>query len=67
MMESENIIKSGNKRMRHGSYKSVYLDNNGKGRRYWRAEYQSVNAGGVVRLRKWFKDKENAFKWLRGR
>ena len=67
MMTSEHIIKGGGKRIRHGSYKVVYLDNKGNGKRYWRAEYQTVNAGGVTRLRNWFKDKEDAFKWLRGR
>ena len=63
---SENIIGSGAKRIRHGSYKSVYLDNNGKGYHYWRAEYQRISAGGVVRLRKWFKNKDDAYRWLKG-
>lgn len=62
--ESEHIIKNGAKRLRHGTYKSVYLDNNGKGRRYWRGEVQTINAGGVVRLRRWFKNREEAVKWI---
>ena len=66
-MKSENIIGSGAKRLRHGSYRSIYLDNHGLGRRMWRAEYQAVNAGGVVRLRRWFADRELAVKWLNGR
>lgn len=63
----ENIIKGGGKRVRHGSYRSVYLDNRGKGYRCWRADFQTVNAGGVVRLRAWFKNREDAIAWLNGR
>lgn len=58
------IIGSGAKRIRHGSYAVVYLDNKGGGKKYWRAEIQTINAGGVVRLRKWFREREDAVAWL---
>lgn len=64
---SEHIIKSGGKRLRHGSYRSVYLDNRGRGRRAWRADFQTIDARGVVRLRRWFKTREDALDWLYGK
>lgn len=61
------ILKNGGKRLRHGSYKTVYLCSRGGGRRCWRAEYQRKDTRGVVRLRKWFSDKDQAWAWLKGR
>ena len=67
MMQSENILKNGGKRLRHGSYRTVYWDNRGNGHHAWRAEIQTCNAGGAVRLRKWFNDSDDALAWIHGR
>lgn len=63
-MEESHIIKNGGKRIRHGSYRSVYLDSPEKGYKMWRGEYQSVRSDGVVRLRKWFRNREDAERWV---
>lgn len=70
-MKESHIIGSGGKRIRKGSYKTVYLDNHGKNRngaiRYGgRGEIQTVNAGGAIRLRRWFKYREDAVRWING-
>lgn len=72
MNEESHILKNGGKRLRHGTYKSVYLDNRGKDRRgvtryAFRADVQTVTAGGLVRLRRWFRFKEDARRWLEGK
>lgn len=69
MGNESQILKSGGKRLRHGTYKTVYLDNHGRDKRGvirygFRAEIQTINAGGVARLRKWFRFKEDAYRWL---
>lgn len=65
---SLNIIESGVKRLRHGSYKTVYLSSRGKGLpKKWRAEIQTISPSGIVRIRAWFSDKERAFNWIKGR
>lgn len=69
MRNDTQIIGSGAKRMRHGSYCCIYTDNHGRTRsgriRYGiRAEIQTANAGGCVRLRKWFKYRADAERWL---
>lgn len=66
-MREENIIGSGAKRTRRGTYKSVYLDNKGKGKRYWRGDICTQDAGGCIRLRKWFKNRKDAENWINGR
>lgn len=66
-MQSENILKRGGKRLRHGSYKVVYWDNHGNGYHAWRGEIQTCNAGGAIRLRKWFKYRDDALAWIHGR
>lgn len=68
-IKSENIIGSGAKRTRHGSYKTVYRDNHGRDKngniRYgYRGEIQTVCTSGVVRKRAWFKTYEDAWKWV---
>lgn len=66
-MEECHIIGSGAKRLRHGTYRTVYLSSRGRGKpKAWRAEIQTVNAGGVVRLRGWFPTYEDARAWLDG-
>lgn len=62
MKNDTQIIGSGAKRMRHGYYSCVYLCSRGraKPKRYWRAEFQGINAGGAFRLRKWFKYRADA-------
>lgn len=72
MREEAPTIKPGGKRLRHGTYKTVYLDNRGKSRdgtirRDWRAEIQTIGPCGVVRLRGWFKNREDALHWLDGK
>ena len=67
MMQGENILKRGGKRLRHGTYRTVYLDNHGRGRYGWRGEIQTCSAGGVVRLRKWFRFRDDALAWIHGR
>ncbi len=69
MREDTQIIGSGAKRARHGTYASIYLDNHGRTRSgsprwNWRADYQTITASGVVRLRKWFKSRKDAENWL---
>lgn len=71
MATEENIIGSGEKRLRHGTYKTAYRDNHGKDKngsiRYgFRGEVQTINAGGVVRIRAWFKTYDEARRWLNG-
>lgn len=71
MNKGENIIGSGAKRLRHGTYKTVYRDNHGKGKNGkiyygYRAEIQTVSASGVVRLRAWFRSYDAAKRWING-
>ncbi len=68
MKNDTQIIGSGAKRMRHGYYSCVYLCSRGraKTKRYWRAEFQGINAGGAFRLRKWFHTREDGERWLGG-
>ena len=65
-MKETQLIGSGKKRTRSGTYSCVYLDSKGPGhkRKYWRADCRSFDASGAVRLRKWFKYREDALKWL---
>lgn len=71
MKEESHIIGSGAKRLRHGTYKCVYKDHHGtkNGCRHygWRGEIQTINAGGCVRIRSWFKTREAACAWINGR
>lgn len=62
-MDSENIIKSGAKRLRHGSYATAYRDNHGKGRYAYRGEVQRIDTRGLVRIRKWFNNFQDAWDW----
>ena len=71
MRTDTQIIGSGAKRARHGSYCSIYVDNRERtrsGNIRWglRAEFQTITAGGAVRLRKWFKHRADAERWLGG-
>lgn len=65
--DSELRIGSGAKRLRHGVYRTVYMDNRGKGRKFWRAEIQRLDTTGIVRLRKWFKEYKDARNWVDGK
>lgn len=64
MERGENIIGSGAKRMRHGTYRSVYRDNRGGGAMYYRGEVQTCDARGVTRIRRWFRTYEEAMNWI---
>lgn len=65
-MSETQLIGSGKKRTRSRTYSCVYLDSKGPGhrRKYWRAECWSFDTSGPIRLRKWFKYREDALKWL---
>lgn len=62
-MKSENIIGSGAKRIRHGSYATAYRDNRGNCRFGYRGEIQTCDTRGITRLRKWFSTYEEAYNW----
>lgn len=71
-MNESHIIGSGGKRIRKGNYKCVYLDNHGKDKRGvtrygWRGEIHAITPGGDVRLRAWFKTREDAQAWVDGK
>lgn len=65
-IEAENIIGSGAKRLRHGTYRTAYKCSRGHGKYAFRGEIQSVDTRGVIRLRKWFKTLEEAWRWAHG-
>lgn len=65
-MKGENIIGSGAKRMKHGAYKVCYRCLRYQGCYMYRAEIQTITAGGAFRKRKWFKTYDEGIRWLNG-